>query len=396
MLDMGHNADSDLGGGADRDHRSHATDFLVSFWSSPTWTLLARWFAACRSSRTAPTKTTTITMGIRCVFFLWVEAKDLTRLKKGCSGRGRELRGWDGCHKTRDPTAHPSDADSDTDGNTESAGARARVLDRASRQQASAPAKHKRTAAMEPLKRERGASTPPAASVLVKRAVTRTPAPALKPEPPSPEKKISLYADIEDSDGDLFASNSSADVPLAATLAASRTGSRATSVLSSLHEDEDVPMPAAAPMPAGPPDSPTVSSVSSLSATSATPSAFSSISGALRATSATAAPSALDRAGPPATHMLFNRAPLVLYDDPKAAVAERKPGESMEVVEAGKFLSWISTLGRSANMLYNRNTKVLYDDLKAAVEERTPGKSMQVVEPDELVEWISTLGSLGK
>ncbi|KAF8137978.1 hypothetical protein K438DRAFT_1786193 [Mycena galopus ATCC 62051] len=287
----------------------------------------------------------------------------------------------DGCHKTRDPTAHPSDADSDTDGNTESAGARA------SRQQASAPTKHKRTAAMELLKRERGASTPPTASVLVKRAVTRTPAPALKPDTPSPEKKISLYADIEDSDGDLFASDSSADVPLAATLAASCTGSWATSVLSSLHEDEDVPMPAAAPMPAGPPVSPTVSSVSSLLFLD-----FEGIASHIRRRRALCSGS---RRTARHAHALQpgDARPL---RRPQGCCRGKKPGESMEVVEAGKFLSWISTLGRSANMLYNRNTKVLYDDLKAAVEERTPGESMQVVEPDELVEWISTLGSLGK
>ncbi|KAJ7862380.1 hypothetical protein B0H14DRAFT_3444756 [Mycena olivaceomarginata] len=64
----------------------------------------------------------------------------------------------------------------------------------------------------------------------------------------------------------------------------------------------------------------------------------------------------------------------------------------MEVVEAGQVLSWVTTLGTSANMLYNRKTRILYDDLNAAVEERKPGESMQVVEPEKVVEWISTLG----
>ncbi|KAF8210064.1 hypothetical protein K438DRAFT_1959348 [Mycena galopus ATCC 62051] len=247
--------------------------------------------------------------------------------------------------------------------------------------------KKERKVKVEPLKRERHTSTPRAASVPVKHAA-RTPAPTLKPEPASPEKKISLYEGVEDSDSNFFKSKSSPDVPLAVSLAALRGASRAMLVLSSLHEDEDVPMPPAAAMPAAAPISPTVSSVSSLSTTSATPSAFSSISGALRATSSAAGPSALGRApvsaGSPATHMLFNWKTLVLYDDPKATVAERKPGELMEVVEAGEIWSWISTLGRSANML------------KAAVEERNPSKSMQVVEGKEVVEWISTLGDLGK
>jgi hypothetical protein len=35
----------------------------------------------------------------------------------------------------------------------------------------------------------------------------------------------------------------------------------------------------------------------------------------------------------------------------------------MEVVDAGQVLSWVTTLGTSANMLYNRRTRILYDDL---------------------------------
>jgi hypothetical protein len=137
----------------------------------------------------------------------------------------------------------------------------------------------------------------------------------LEVRPPSPEKKRSLYADVEDdddglvksdssTDDELLKSDSSTDVPLAKSLTASRA-------LSTLHEDEDVPMPAAVAIPAAAPDSPTISSVSSLSTlstTSATQSTFSSILGPLRARSA-AGPSSLSQ------HMLFNRKTLVLYDD---------------------------------------------------------------------------------
>jgi hypothetical protein len=115
--------------------------------------------------------------------------------------------------------------------------------------------------------------------------------------------------DVEDEDtdysmdDDLFKSDSSADVPLAKSLAVSRTTSR---TLFTLHEDEDVPMPAGVAIPT--PVSPTILSVSSLSAMSATLSTFSSVSGPLRARSA-ARPSTLSQ------HMLFNRKSLVLYDD---------------------------------------------------------------------------------
>ncbi|KAJ7789705.1 hypothetical protein B0H14DRAFT_3502703 [Mycena olivaceomarginata] len=271
-----------------------------------------------------------------------------------------------GCHKTRDPKAHPSDADSDTDSDTEPPHARAC-------RQLAAGAKHGQTTVgvKEEKKSVKRPSTARAASVPVKCAAqgaAHTPAPK---------------------DDDLFKSDFSTDVPLAKTLAASRAASRATSrarsALSALEEDEDVPMPAAIAIPAAAPDSPTVSSVSSLSTTSASLSAFSSISGPPRARAA-AGPSALSQ------HLLFNRKTLVLYDDAKTTVAERKVGESMEVVDAGQVPSWVTTLGTSANMLYNRRTRILYDDLNAAVEERKPGESMQVVEPEEVMEWISTLG----
>jgi hypothetical protein len=174
-------------------------------------------------------------------------------------------------------------------------------------------------------------STARAASVPVKRAAqgaAHTPAPKVPVKrvrevgPPSPEKKVSLYVDVEDDD--LFKSDSSTDVPLAKTLAASRAASRATSrarsALSALEEDEDVPMPAAIAIPATAPDSPTVSSVSSLSTTSASLLAFSSVSGPPRTSafsSISGPPRARAAAGPSALsqHLLFNRKTLVLYDD---------------------------------------------------------------------------------
>ncbi|KAJ7706556.1 hypothetical protein B0H14DRAFT_3526039 [Mycena olivaceomarginata] len=314
-----------------------------------------------------------------------------------------------GCHETKDPAAHASDAYSDTDKDTEELCARARVPDHAARQRATGkrsktgmegvkrePQKE-RQVKQEPLKHMRQASTAHAASVPVKRAA---PAAPYNAKPASPEKKRSLYADTDDSDPEILKTDSSLEVPLAASLAASRASSRATSALpgltvslavsransrarsalSSLEEDEDVPMPAA------PSVSPTVSSVSSLSATSAAPSAFSSISGALRA--ATPVRAAVVAPSTPRP-MVFNRKTRVLYDDLEAAVKEKQPGESMELVQTAEVMPWIRL---SAKMLYNRRTHVLYDDLKAAVDEREPGDSMQVVEPGEGVEWISTLG----
>ncbi|KAF8181113.1 hypothetical protein K438DRAFT_1976213 [Mycena galopus ATCC 62051] len=283
-----------------------------------------------------------------------------------------------GCHETKDPTTHPSDVDSATDDNTEEPRARARVLDRVARQHATGKrsrtavkgvkheVKKEREVKLGPPKGERMTSTARAASRATSVLATRVAhAGALKAES-SPEKKIFLYPDIEDSEDDLFKSDSSVEVPLATSLAASRAYSRATSALSSLDEDEDVPMPAA------PTISPTVSSVSSLSAMSTAPSAFSSISGALRprgaapaarATEGTSAAVSRAPAMPPPKPMVFNRRTRVLYDDLEAAIEEKQPGEAMELVEAAEMLPWISTLGQSAKMLYNRRTHVVYDDL---------------------------------
>ncbi|KAF8128326.1 hypothetical protein K438DRAFT_1789550 [Mycena galopus ATCC 62051] len=312
-----------------------------------------------------------------------------------------------GCHETEEPAAHPSDADSDTGSDTEEPRAQARVLDRAAHQRAKTRVKNPKTT-VQVVKREVSVkserSPSRTMSVPVKRApvstsrsasvpVKRTAAP--KAEPASP-KKLSLYADMEDSDEDVFQSDSSVEVPLA-SLAPSRRDSRATSVLSSLaasrpdvrgisalsdlEEDEDVAMPPPHPVA---PISPTISSASSLSTTSAAPSNFSSISGALRA-------SAPPAAGP-SGRMFFNQRTRVLYDDPKAAIEEKKPGESLQVVDAGEILPLIRGLGSSANLLYNRETQILYDNLQVAVEERNAGDSMQVVEPAEVVPLISAVG----
>ncbi|KAF8209534.1 hypothetical protein K438DRAFT_1753876 [Mycena galopus ATCC 62051] len=209
----------------------------------------------------------------------------------------------------------------DTNGNTEGPQDRARVLDRIAHQLATGPAKWVKTTVKvkKELKCDCHASAPRATSVPVK-CVARTPAPPIKPEPASLEKKLSLYTDVKDSDNsDIFQTDSSTEMPLATTLAASRAASCTMSGLSSLAEDEDVPMPAATAIPAAAPISPSVPSVSSLSASSATLSAFSSISGALCTTSAAAGLSALLHAtvpvAPPAVHMLFNRKTLVLYDN---------------------------------------------------------------------------------
>jgi hypothetical protein len=222
----------------------------------------------------------------------------------------------------RDPKAHSGNADSDTNGDTPTKQSKTP----GSMKQEKKPVMHPSTmrAASLPVRRAahthaasfpgKHAAQTPVSTLPVKRAA-HTPAAtvpikhALEVAPPSTEKTRSLYADVEDDEADystddeLFKSDSSADVPLAKSLAVSRTTS---CTLSTLHEDEDVPMPAAVAIPT--PVSPIISSVLSLSATSAALSTFSSVSGPLRARSA-ARPSTLSQ------HMLFNRKSLVLYDD---------------------------------------------------------------------------------
>ncbi|KAJ7888128.1 hypothetical protein B0H14DRAFT_2562499 [Mycena olivaceomarginata] len=293
-----------------------------------------------------------------------------------------------GCYETKDPVAHQSDADSNTDKDTEDPAARAAVLHRVARQPATAPRKAPKTAvkAEVVIKSECLTSTARAVSaravpVPVKRAA------AAKAEPASP-KKLPLYADGDDSDDDLFNSDSSVEVPLAScakSARSSRPASCTSSALSGLEEDEDMLMPLSNPVT---PMSPTMSSVSLLATSSATTSNFSLISGVFRAT----APHA---AGPSTTHAtahMFNRRTGVLYDDPKSVLAEKNPGESMQVVDTREIIPLISGLGTSSNLLYNRKTQVLYDNLTVAVEERKPGESMQVVKPDAVVPWISGLG----
>ncbi|KAJ7813010.1 hypothetical protein B0H14DRAFT_2605423 [Mycena olivaceomarginata] len=305
------------------------------------------------------------------------------------------------CHETKDPAAHASDADSDTDKDTEELCARAHVPDHAARQCTTRKrlktgmegVKHEpqkeHQVKQEPLKHTRQASTARTASVPVKRAA---PAAPYKAKPASPEKKRSLYVDTDDSDPELLKTDLSLEVPPAASLAASRTSSRATSALSGLTVSLAVSRansraPLCFVQSGGGQGCPDAGCPKRLThATSAAPSAFSSILGALRAaTPVHATMVALSTPRP----MVFNRKTRVLYDDLEAAVKEKQPGESMELVQAAEVMPWIRL---SAKMLYNCKTHVLYNDLKAAVDEREPGDSMQVVEPGEGVEWISTLG----
>ncbi|KAJ7846820.1 hypothetical protein B0H14DRAFT_3454085 [Mycena olivaceomarginata] len=138
-----------------------------------------------------------------------------------------------GCHKTQDPKAHPSDADSNTDGDAPAKRRQTPVNVKQEKKPVMRPSTVR--AALVPVKR---AAYTPAPTLPVKRAA-HTPAAtvpvkrALEVHPPSPEKKRSLYADVEDdddglvksdssTDDDLLKSDSSIDVPLAKSLAASR------------------------------------------------------------------------------------------------------------------------------------------------------------------------------
>ncbi|KAJ7660016.1 hypothetical protein B0H14DRAFT_2659182 [Mycena olivaceomarginata] len=398
VLDVGHNADSDLhgryefrGGGNDEDHDQNTRKywfivFGVGLFTAQCVFFWGRWQGS--EVCVVPRKDALQAAGNKDGVHVFITRNQATRVW----ARHCRRHHMTGCHKMRDPKAHSGDTDSNTDGN---------ILTKRSKtpgsvKQEKKPVMHPSTmrAASLPVRRiahtHAASHLPP--TLPVKRVV-HTPATtvpikrAVEVAPPSTEKKRSLYADVKDDDADystdddLFKLNSSADIPLTKSLTVSRTTSRA---LSTLHEDEDVPMPVAVAIPT--PVSPTILSVSSLSATSAALLTFSSVSGPLRARSA-ARPSALSQ------HMLFNQKSLVLYDDAgsKTAVAERKVGESMEVVDAADVLSWFSTLGTSANMLYNRKTQILYDNVNAAIKERNPGESMQVVESEDVVEWISAL-----
>ncbi|KAJ7790836.1 hypothetical protein B0H14DRAFT_2625608 [Mycena olivaceomarginata] len=297
--------------------------------------------------------------------------------------RAQATRAWarhcrrrhtDGCHKTTGARAYESDADSDTDNDTEGPKARARVLAAiVSPKKSIKPERGASTQHAESVRRKRSASTQRAQTI--KRApsvpVKRTPSASVpvmrrtvKAELVSPPKKTPLYADCEDSDleEDLFKSDSSIEVPLAA----SRAASRPKSVLSTLDEDEDMPMPPASAPPTTNSFSPTISSASSLSATSIAPSIYSSVSGSLatRVASAPAAPAAAPatsssggrgspRVATPSrghpvsisAHLLYNRRTGVLYEDPEKGVEEMGRGDSMEVVKRGNVAQWVSGLG---------------------------------------------------
>ncbi|KAJ7880730.1 hypothetical protein B0H14DRAFT_2566129 [Mycena olivaceomarginata] len=315
VLDVGHNADSDLhgryefrGGGNDKDHDQNTRKywfvvFGVGLFTSQCVFFWRRWQGteAC----VVPRKDALQAAGNEDGVHVFITRNQATRAwTRHCCRRHTT-----GCHKTRDPKAHSGDMDSNTDSDTPAK----RSKTPGSVKQEKKPVMHPSTihaqrththAALFPGKRVAQTPAPtlpvkcaahtPAATVPIKRA--------LEVVPLSTEKKKDEDADYS-MDDDLFKSDSSADVPLAKSLAASRTTSR---TLFTLHEDEDVPMPAAVAIPT--PVSPTILSVSSLSTMSATLSTFSSVSGPLRARSA-ARPSTLSQ------HMLFNRKSLVLYND---------------------------------------------------------------------------------
>ncbi|KAJ7814403.1 hypothetical protein B0H14DRAFT_2604160 [Mycena olivaceomarginata] len=286
----------------------------------------------------------------------------------------------DGCHKTTGARAYESDADSDIDDDTEGPKARvwvltaiaspkdvhqarARRVDPARRAQRVDPAcrvcQTIKCAASVPVKRAPSASVP-----VMRRTV--------KAELVSPPKKIPLYADCKDSDleEDLFKSDSSIEVPLATSRAASRQKS-------TLDEDEDMPMPPASAPPTTNLFSPTISSASSLSATSMAPSIYSSVSAslAIRVASAPAAPAAAPATsssggrGSPrvatgsrghpvsiSAHLLYNRRTGVLYEDPEKGVEEMGRGDSMEVVKRGNIAQWcLTSSGENLGTLRNHD-----------------------------------------
>ncbi|KAF8183272.1 hypothetical protein K438DRAFT_1975139 [Mycena galopus ATCC 62051] len=287
-----------------------------------------------------------------------------------CWARHCRRRHANGCHNSADASEYESDADSDTDHDTEAPALPSDGSRRQRKCEGSAKPIVKREPAVlvkgEPVVKAETLSVkregkpvmmgPPtissrrSASVRPKRAQSGSaqtaPAPARVPSP-----KLPLY--VDDTDDDLFASDSEVSVPLAA----SRANTRA---LSTLTEDNDVPM--AAPPP---PVSPTMSSVSSLTATSLASSGFSAAShstcappfapasSASRAGSRVPGPSgappplaasASTSSGMRPLYMLFNRRTRVLYGDPEVGVEEMQPGNSMQVVEPGDVASWMGSM----------------------------------------------------
>ncbi|KAF8181394.1 hypothetical protein K438DRAFT_1767894 [Mycena galopus ATCC 62051] len=143
----------------------------------------------------------------------------------------------------------------------------------------------------------------------------------------SPGTKLSLYADISDSEltDDLFASDP------------------APQPLSDLEEDQgDVMMPPASPVPAPPPISTTVSTVSSLSSDSLV---GESISGArpaalrMRAAGPTTAHASTASTGSSSYHM---------KTVPRPAFAEVRPGESLQVIGQEEVVEYCA--GQSARL----------------------------------------------
>ncbi|KAJ7782101.1 hypothetical protein B0H14DRAFT_3507366 [Mycena olivaceomarginata] len=252
----------------------------------------------------------------------------------------------DGCHKTTGARAYESDADSDTDNDTEGPKAHARVLAAiVSPKKSVKPERGASTQHAESVRRERSALTQRvqtikrAPSVPVKRAPSAS-VPVMrrtvKAELVSPPKKTPLYADCEDSDleEDLFKSDSSIEVPLAA----SRAASRPKSVLSTLDEDEDMPMPSRFrstnhQLVLTPPSLPPRRSPAAPAAAPAT-----SSSGG-RGSPRVATPSR-GHAVSISAHLLYNRRTGVLYEDPEKGVEEMGRGDSMEVVKRGNVAQW--------------------------------------------------------
>ncbi|KAJ7663556.1 hypothetical protein B0H14DRAFT_3539898 [Mycena olivaceomarginata] len=277
-------------------------------------------------------------------------------------------RHTDGCHKTTGARAYESNTDSDTDDDTEGpksacTGARSHCepqdVHQARVRRVNPARRAQRVESAHRVCQARAQCINPARTVRQARgfgAVKHAPSASvpvmcctIKAELVSPPKKIPLYADCEDSNlkEDLFKSDLSIEVPLAA----SRAALWPKSVLSTLDEDEDMLMPPASAPPTTNLFSPTVSSALSLSTTSMVPSIYSSVSESLaaRVASAPTAPAtsssggrgsprvATGSRGHPVSisvHLLYNRRTGVLYEDPEKVVEEMGRGDSMEVVNA--------------------------------------------------------------
>ncbi|KAJ6480188.1 hypothetical protein C8R45DRAFT_933123 [Mycena sanguinolenta] len=290
-----------------------------------------------------------------------------------------------------------TDTDEDTEGPIARTCILARVTSATHPQCATAPVKPKRdvdTNSTAMAESKLGAAKPAGKRDDIKRGAASVPVKSAGPVKAEPitQVKVSLYADMEDeSDDDNIPSDSSVEVPLAKSLAALGANSRAKSVVlevSYLEDEEDATMPAApvpvsqedAAMPAAPvPVSPTVSYISSepsLLSTSVAPSNFSSMSAAMCAPPHLPAHLPL-AAGPFASP--FASAPLAANAPfPSAWV---RPLPAMFAVEALD--------SSSGNVLFNRRTRILYDSPKLAMKEKKPGDPMEVVVPAQVEHWVN-------